>query len=67
MYAIRSYYGLAASGDVLTVAVVRSSGNDLFDRSVENAVYKASPLPLPEEKDLFDYFRDIEFLFNPEA
>jgi colicin import membrane protein len=58
---------LAASGDVLTVAVTQSSGNDLFDRSVENAVLKASPLPLPEEKDLFDYFRDIEFLFNPEA
>ncbi len=58
---------LAASGDVLKVGIVRSSGNEVFDRSVENAVYKASPLPLPEERDLFDYFRDIEFLFNPEA
>lgn len=58
---------LAASGDVLTVAVVRSSGNELFDRSAENAVYKASPLPLPEERDLFDYFREIEFPFKPGA
>ncbi len=58
---------LVPTGEVLEVKVVRSSGNDLFDRSVENAVYKASPLPLPEERDLFEYFREIEFLFNPEG
>lgn len=57
---------LVPNGEVLDVKVVRSSGNELFDRSVENAVYKASPLPLPEEKALFEYFREIEFLFNPE-
>lgn len=57
---------LLASGDVLEAKVVNSSGNSLFDRSVENAVRKASPLPIPQEKDLFDYFREIEFLFNPE-
>jgi colicin import membrane protein len=58
---------LAAGGEVMSVSIVRSSGNQLFDRSVENAVNKASPLPLPEDKDLFEYFREIEFLFNPEA
>lgn len=57
---------LLASGDVLEAKVISSSGNELFDRSVENAVRKASPLPIPQEKDLFDYFREIEFLFNPE-
>ncbi len=57
---------LLASGDVLEVAIIQSSGDALFDRSVENAVRKASPLPIPQEKDLFDYFREIEFLFNPE-
>ncbi len=57
---------LTLSGDVLGATVVRSSGNALFDRSVENAVYKAAPLPLPEDPALFDNFREIEFLFNPE-
>lgn len=57
---------LLASGDVIEAKVISSSGNVLFDRSVENAVRKASPLPIPQEKDLFDYFREIEFLFNPE-
>ena len=46
--------------------MVRSSGNEIFDRSVEYAVYKAAPLPLPEDPTLFDNFREIEFLFNPE-
>jgi len=58
---------LAPGGEVLAVTIVRSSGNTVFDRSVENAVYKAAPLPLPEDPSLFDNFREIEFLFNPEA
>lgn len=58
---------LAAGGDVLSVTIVRSSGNEFFDRSVENAVRKAAPLPLPEEKDLFEYFREIKFVFHPEG
>lgn len=58
---------LAAGGEVLSASIVRSSGNELFDRSVENAVHKASPLPLPEEKDLFEYFREIKFVFHPEG
>ena len=57
---------LVQSGEVMQALVVRSSGNDVFDRSVENAVYKASPLPLPEDKSLFGEFREIEFLFKPE-
>ncbi len=57
---------LTPGGEVLSAAVVRSSGNQIFDRSVEYAVYKAAPLPLPEDPTLFDNFREIEFLFNPE-
>jgi hypothetical protein len=34
---------------------------------VENAVYKASPLPLPEDKDLFEHFRELELRFRPEG
>ena len=58
---------LTPSGEVLAATVVRSSGNPLFDRSVENAVYKSAPLPLPQDPTLFDNFRVIEFLFNPEG
>jgi colicin import membrane protein len=57
---------LVPGGEVLEAAVVRSSGDALFDRSVENAVYKASPLPLPQNPELFEYFRVIEFVFRPE-
>lgn len=58
---------LAPGGEVLQAQVIRSSGNPVFDRSVENAVYKAAPLPLPPDPDLFVYFREIEFLFSPES
>lgn len=57
---------LTPGGEVLAAAVVRSSGDSLFDRSVENAVHKSAPLPLPPDPTLFDNFREIEFLFNPE-
>ena len=57
---------LVPTGEVLQVSVAKTSGNELFDQSVENAVYKASPLPLPEDRDLFEYFREIEFIFIPE-
>ncbi len=58
---------LAPGGEVLEARVVRSSGNAVFDRSVESAVYKAAPLPLPESPELFGYFRELEFIFRPEG
>lgn len=58
---------LVPGGEVVQARVVRSSGDPVFDRSVENAVFKSTPLPLPQDKDLFEYFREIEFLFSPEA
>lgn len=58
---------LVPGGEVVQARVVRSSGDAVFDRSVENAVFKSTPLPLPQDKDLFEYFREIEFLFSPEG
>jgi colicin import membrane protein len=52
-------------GDVASVSIVRSSGLDAFDRSVEAAVYKASPLPVPSDIRQFEKLREIEFEFNP--
>ncbi len=45
--------------------VIRSSGDPVFDRSVESAVLKASPLPLPGDAALFTHFREINFNFDP--
>lgn len=57
---------LGPGGAVLSASVVRSSGDNAFDRSVENAVYKAEPLPVPQDAKVFEYFRDVEFVFIPE-
>lgn len=57
---------LASGGEVLGVSVVKTSGNALFDRSVENAVYKAAPLPVPDDPELFKYVREININFDPE-
>lgn len=58
---------LAPTGEVISAAIARPSGSPAFDRSVENAVYKASPLPLPEDKSLFEHFRELELRFRPEG
>jgi len=56
---------LIPGGDVASVSVIRSSGDSVFDRSVEQAVRKASPLPLPQDAKLFTHFREINFNFDP--
>lgn len=58
---------LMPGGGVLSAHVSASSGDPIFDASVEKAVLKASPLPLPADPTLFDRFRDLEFLFNPKG
>ena len=56
---------LIPGGDVARVEIVRSSGDPIFDRSVETAVWKASPLPLPPDAALFKHFRDLRLIFKP--
>ena len=56
---------LIPGGDVASVQIVRSSGDPTFDRSVEAAVYRAAPLPLPPDTVLFDRFRELQFIFSP--
>ncbi len=58
---------LIPSGDVVGVRLKNCSGGSVFQRSVENAVRKASPLPVPSvESGLFDEFRRLPFKFTPE-
>ncbi|NOX43481.1 MAG: cell envelope integrity protein TolA [Gammaproteobacteria bacterium] len=52
-------------GEVADVKVSKCSGGTLFERSVDAAVRRASPLPVPRDPDVFDKMRDIDFLFNP--
>jgi colicin import membrane protein len=57
---------LMSDGTVIDAEVISSSGDEDFDRSAENAVNKASPLPVPKDKELFAReFRSFQFLFNP--
>lgn len=56
---------LIPGGDVADVRITRSSGDAVFDRSVEAAVFRAAPLPVPPDAALFNRFRQIDFIFNP--
>jgi colicin import membrane protein len=56
---------LIPGGDVARVQILTSSGDPVFDRSVETAVFKAAPLPLPPDSALFKYFRDLRLIFKP--
>ncbi|MFC1665075.1 cell envelope integrity protein TolA, partial [Pseudomonadota bacterium] len=55
------------SGEVISARVVTGSGNPIFDRSVENAILKASPLPIPNDRTLFEYFKEFLFKFEPDS
>ncbi len=56
---------VSPQGDVLSARIQQGSGDQIFDRSVVNAVYKASPLPIPNNPRLYPYYRDFIFNFNP--
>jgi len=54
----------SATGEVISANVVSCNGDDAVERSIEAAVYKASPLPLPDNAVLFD--PNLRFRFIPE-
>lgn len=64
--AARVQVRLSAGGEVINARIVKSSGDPIFDRSVENAVYKASPLPIPQERGINEQFRSLTLTFKPE-
>lgn len=51
------------TGEVLSTKLVRSSGNPAYDAAVERAILKASPLPLPANRELFA--RELRLTFRP--
>lgn len=56
---------LAPDGSVLDVKVTRSSGDVSLDRSARDAVFKASPLPVPDDKNDFEPFRQFALKVKP--
>ncbi|TNF95161.1 MAG: cell envelope integrity protein TolA [Gammaproteobacteria bacterium] len=59
---------LFPSGEVQSVQVTQTSGDPVFDKSVQDAVYRASPLPVSSTSagDLFQSkFREFNFRFTP--
>jgi colicin import membrane protein len=57
---------LVPTGELVSVTLVRSSGNAAFDRSAELAVRRAAPFQVPEDPAVFDaYFRSVTVTFSP--
>ncbi len=49
------------SGEVISVRLRKSSGNPALDAAVERAILKSSPLPKPEQSDVFDRLLNIPY------
>jgi len=60
---------LLPNGEVASVSVIKTSGNEIFDRRALLAVEKSSPFMLPEEVDLEKFeqldLRELSFTFIP--
>ncbi|HWU67660.1 MAG TPA: TonB family protein, partial [Stenotrophobium sp.] len=54
---------LLPGGSVVSAKVIESCGNAGLDASVERAVLKSDPLPMPDNPDDFD--RNLTFIFQP--
>lgn len=65
--ATKLFVRVAPTGTVLDVKVLESSGNEALDRSAVAAVYKASPLPVPQDPDLFRSFRELRLILRPDS
>jgi len=54
---------LARNGNVVSVKIVESSGNEMMDASLIRAIQAAAPFQLPKEQ--FEYFRNNKLRFRP--
>jgi colicin import membrane protein len=51
------------TGEVISVKLMKASGNPAYDTAVERAILKSSPLPLPASRELFS--RVLKLTFRP--
>jgi TonB family protein len=56
---------LSPEGFVQRVKLVKSSGQEEYDKAVESAILKSQPLPVPTDPALFYNFRELRFKFSP--
>jgi len=49
------------TGEILSVKLTRSSGNKALDDAWERAILKSSPLPLPEQREIFQATLQLKF------
>jgi len=47
------------------VKLLKSSGNNAYDNAAERAIYKAQPLPIPQDADLAREFRELRLSVKP--
>lgn len=52
-------------GSVADVKLETSSGNAAYDSAAERAIYKAQPLPVPQDADLARMFRELRLSVKP--
>lgn len=57
---------MVPGGEVVEARIEKSSGNEVFDRRAEAAVFQASPLPAPEDQRVFEKMRQIRLTFAPD-
>jgi len=58
---------LAPDGSVLSVSLVKSSGDDNLDQSARQAIMQSSPLPVPQNPSEFDHFRQLVLTLSPQG
>lgn len=52
-------------GSVADVNLISSSGNAAYDSAAERAIFKAQPLPLPQDASLARMFRELRLTVKP--
>jgi colicin import membrane protein len=55
---------LLPTGEVISIGLRKSSGHKGYDDAVERAILKSSPLPKPDQPNLFE--RQLELRFRPQ-
>ena len=54
---------LLPDGAVLSLKLTKSTGNSALDAAIERAINKSSPLPMPDDKSIFE--RELSLRFRP--
>lgn len=62
---VEFFVTLLPDGSVMSVRLGKSSGHVAYTTAVERAIFKAQPLPLPPDSELFGQFRELNLGFKP--